>query len=258
MGALTLTFENVATRSDDNIEVKQKIQRKPSINYLKMTNRYNNRRKIKKQIDIDCSACFQDCYSEANPVVYCSQCQLSCHKFCYGIKKIPKGKYFCDQCTYKKRKEYQNQAFSCILCSVDNIALKLVGPKTWAHTFCLVAHNLLEIKSLDVKLNQSGFEKASHRLNATACAICQQSVGLTIKCASCENTYFHPLCAYLHGLKLEFEQSASSAEPPDYRLLIYCNKHFPQRDYQKQIYYRRYALNYDDTCSYQSYESYKQ
>lgn len=42
-----------------------------------------------------------------NPIVYCSKCNASFHKYCYGIEKIPENDFYCDTCyedyKYKKR-----------------------------------------------------------------------------------------------------------------------------------------------------------
>ena len=55
-------------------------------------------KKLKTIIEIDCSVCFIQHDSENNPIVYCSKCNKSFHKFCYGILDLPKGKYYCDEC----------------------------------------------------------------------------------------------------------------------------------------------------------------
>ena len=58
------------------------------------------KKKIKKFYDVDCSICFNTTYSDNNAIVYCSVCKLGMHKYCYGIKTIPKGRFLCDSCIY--------------------------------------------------------------------------------------------------------------------------------------------------------------
>ena len=81
-----------------------------------------------------------------NPIVYCSKCNASFHKYCYGIEKIPENDFYCDTCyedyKYKKRStNFYKEIYNCIICKLSHKPLKKVD-NNWFHIQCLYFMNL--------------------------------------------------------------------------------------------------------------------
>ena len=83
-------------------------------------------------------------------------------------------------------------------------------------------------------------------------------IGLLKKCEEpeCSKTY-HILCAYLNRIYFNVTDQNSEKEKLRFNGLnvkTYCFEHTPShiaktRSLMKQIYYRRYAINYDNTSN---------
>ena len=100
-----------------------------------------------------CCICFDGESTELNPIVYCENCNISVHKCCYGISKIPEDDWFCDYCIntnedLRKGKKGNIKAqpfpknslgsslYPCALCTVQEGALKPTDNGVWAHIMC--------------------------------------------------------------------------------------------------------------------------
>ena len=59
--------------------------------------------KTQSVIETDCIVCFDSDLEYLNPIVYCSRCNASFHKHCFGIQKIPEGDFYCDVCEEQMR-----------------------------------------------------------------------------------------------------------------------------------------------------------
>lgn len=50
------------------------------------------------KVETDCKICFSSHTSDSNPIIYCSNCDISFHQYCYGVSRIPNEDFFCDVC----------------------------------------------------------------------------------------------------------------------------------------------------------------
>ena len=73
---------------------------------------------------------------EDNDIVYCegSNCSVRVHQKCYGIEKIPKGKWVCDVCSASLSCE----TLKCELCPFTGGAYKKCNGNNWVHVLCSV------------------------------------------------------------------------------------------------------------------------
>lgn len=40
-----------------------------------------------------CAVCYHDAEYEDDPIVFCDKCDMPVHKTCYGIARVPEGKW---------------------------------------------------------------------------------------------------------------------------------------------------------------------
>ncbi|EAS00864.1 PHD zinc finger protein (macronuclear) [Tetrahymena thermophila SB210] len=151
---------------------------------------------FKSQLETDCMICFSQKNTDNNPVVYCSDCQQSFHKICYGIYEVPEGKFFCDKCkmirSLKHKERYQKdiliERFSCPLCVETDLPIKLIYLKNNHEA----QHNFRQ-------LDEEGLENESDEL--------KQYIDQSISQLQIENKlnnhgelWMHPFCMFTFNL----------------------------------------------------------
>lgn len=54
--------------------------------------------------DVVCEVCRDGGWDELNKIVFCDDCSVAVHQYCYGVSKIPEGDipWFCDLCHFKR------------------------------------------------------------------------------------------------------------------------------------------------------------
>jgi hypothetical protein len=159
-------------------------------------NQYFNELQAKREFnESDCCICMHCDYEDGNTIVFCDLCNVGMHPECYGLREIPEGDYFCNLCASK------TQGVSCYLCGRIKGAFKLVEKDIWAHSFCILLSEILMFKDYEL-MDSVGFIQAK-QANMNKCCVCNSNGGELFKCTGCDEHYFHALCAYLEGYKID-------------------------------------------------------
>ena len=195
-------------------------------------------------VDADaCHVCGEgasDRWGEDDEIVFCDGCDVQVHLSCYGLKRVPKGKWLCQGCADGVAPGDANagEVGTCALCPQPGGALAALDPPshwdvawetpgTHAHVSC--ASCLPEVfvwkdvpgRETRGAVIDMSFVKAQ-RINLT-CSLCKQE-GACTQCAmkKCFAT-FHPLCA--RGAGFATERHATQ----DGRHLWFCETHSGER-----------------------------
>ena len=78
----------------------------------------------KDELDEDdvsvCCVCFDGTFIDKNPIIFCDQCNIGVHRYCYGIKKIPDEhtEWLCQSCKFIKNKQRKVTMPQCCLCPI--------------------------------------------------------------------------------------------------------------------------------------------
>lgn len=132
-----------------------------------------------------CSVCCEESGTDDNEILFCEGkgCRTAVHQYCYGIKKIPKGKWLCDAC----KKKLDPKKAHCILCPVvggavrileenDTVSSSSVPPPRYAHIACaiwtpgVVIHDPENMKKICI-------ESVETACGDALCQICRQRGG---------------------------------------------------------------------------------
>ncbi len=57
------------------------------------------------EVDTPCVSCNEVEIPEDNPMLLCDNCDAGCHVKCAGLKKVPKGSWFCKNCPKKQTRQ---------------------------------------------------------------------------------------------------------------------------------------------------------
>lgn len=80
-----------------------------------------------------CCVCFDGAYVDKNPIIFCDQCNLGVHRYCYGIRVIPgcDVEWLCEACLWMKQ-HFPHHRLSdapvrpqCCLCPIMGGLLKI-------------------------------------------------------------------------------------------------------------------------------------
>jgi SWI/SNF-related matrix-associated actin-dependent regulator of chromatin subfamily A member 5 len=182
-----------------------------------------------------CGAGASDRWGDDDEIVFCDGCDVQVHLSCYGLKRVPKGKWLCQGCEdgVHPGDVAAGEVGTCALCPQPGGALAVLDPPshwdvawetpgTHAHVSC--ASCLPEVfvwkdvpgRETRGAVVDMSFVKAP-RINLS-CSLCKQE-GACTQCAmrKCFAT-FHPLCA--RGAGFATERHASQ----DGRHLWFCRR----------------------------------
>ena len=134
-------------------------------------------------------------------------CNIAVHQFCYGIKHVPEGDWFCKVCTARRQGIPVARQPSCILCPYAGGAVAPVRDTTeWAHVFCTWWDPDYYMED-PVLMEPVAMAKAvSPYRRSLRCFLCKDEKGLCIQCSykGCRRA-FHAICAQRNDLEIEFE-----------------------------------------------------
>ena len=71
-------------------------------------------RALKAQDDVQCQICNNGDYEDEDLIVFCGNCNVAVHQYCYGIESLPEGDWLCYNCELFGF--YRGLAVNCILC----------------------------------------------------------------------------------------------------------------------------------------------
>ncbi|KAM3140863.1 hypothetical protein pb186bvf_007090 [Paramecium bursaria] len=199
---------------------------------------FNPQLKEPDPFDTFCMVCFHYYKSldSIDEVVYCVDCWATFHQKCY---QFGENQQKCDTCKFRKNEQ------NCQICfqEYENIPLKLIDGKLY-HITCTIIFNFLyfENDEMKIKLSPIKFE--------APCFICDSFKGYKIKCNSCD-TYCHPLCAYIYGLNVTYDDQILLICPKD-------DKEFSEQGYYEQVYFRQHGLNFRRCAEMKTFQEFVQ
>ncbi|CAK63626.1 unnamed protein product (macronuclear) [Paramecium tetraurelia] len=216
-------------------------------------------------LDTDCKICFDYHYTDINPVIYCGKCSTSFHKNCYGLTgPLDEDDVICEACSYESSKLYQFRrgAAKCGICKKLGLPQKYMRNHFY-HVSCLLLTNqvILSDGAYAVRYRKNDIKQSckDNEQSTPQCAVCGDSKGFRFLCSGGETIpckhAFHPICAYLHGLTIDIESEDLEQCCKELRFaqlnvhikcVLHCNKTL--QELVQQTYYRRFALNYEQTA----------
>ena len=116
-----------------------------------------SRKNIKGVLKTSCGVCLSPHFEQYNPFLYCSECHVRYHKFCYSSFKDN----LCETCYHKKEPVFKVRAIECQFCSNRGLLsapLKCTKEAVSIHVFCMLINNLWAFENgvLDFKSKSDG------------------------------------------------------------------------------------------------------
>lgn len=155
--------------------------------------------------DALCSICGDGDGTDDNLILICEGpgCDVAVHQMCYGVDKVPEGKWLCDTCAAKKKKK--DPKFQCSLCPIQGGALRRVttfgkvvpaeegkngtGKKvaatakaaenTWVHVACALWTPGVSLDD-PVKMNNINVSGLTKERVELKCSLCSQAGGAAV------------------------------------------------------------------------------
>ena len=190
-----------------------------------------------------CHCCWHGDVSEGNEILFCDRCDVAVHQWCYDVKDIPKGQWFCRSCEYVMERTAAAEAQAggsgkakevkapvCAICLRPGGALAKTtsvdenGEPRWAHIFCCTT--LPEMYVPDSHTDKTlfcGLDEALAERSSLTCSICKVKGGACVQCShgNCTVSY-HPLCC--RDAKFRIEDRIEN-ETESLARVTFCPKH---------------------------------
>eukprot|EP00095_Tigriopus_kingsejongensis_P007649 maker-scaffold116_size340332-snap-gene-0.24 protein:Tk07649 transcript:maker-scaffold116_size340332-snap-gene-0.24-mRNA-1 annotation:"phd finger protein 14-like" len=184
---------------------------------------------VEKPAALVCGVCLGQASSDANEIVECDGCGISVHEGCYGImesgsvgstvSEASTEPWFCEPCHAGLR-----DSPSCELCPCIGGIYKETDVGRWIHLVCALYMPGVAFGLPDRLTCITIFEMNYANWGRRSCSLCDEprmaKTGVTIACdAGMCKSYFHVMCAQIHGLL----QEPSYGESDPY--LAHCKVH---------------------------------
>lgn len=166
-----------------------------------------------RELDMDavCHVCGDGEVTPENQILFCENCNVAVHQFCYGVEKIPAGDYYCPACKFNLDKSAVPEIF-CELCCKRGGAYIRTAMKNedgreaeygrWVHFVCAKWQGLNFVSDSDKELVVEDVTelKASYRRLGIVCSICKGARGAMNECRypGCK-VWLHVTCARAVG-----------------------------------------------------------
>ncbi len=175
-----------------------------------------------------CAGCLSPYHEQYNPFLYCSECHVRFHKYCYSpIEGV------CEPCSLKKVPPNKVRAIECQLCQsrgLLSLPTRQMREGVSIHIFCMLINGLWKVEKGALEFKSSNF--VARDLHNDLCSLCDSTV-YTYACGRCSRRA-HPLCAYLGGWNMWLDERES--------VVLECCTAGLERE--KQSYRRKFMLNY--------------
>lgn len=160
-----------------------------------------------------CGVCLGQSSSDANEIVECDGCGISVHEGCYGIiesgsiastvSEASTEPWFCEPCHAGLK-----IAPNCDLCPCEGGIFKETDVGRWVHLVCALYMPGVAFGLPDRLTCITIFEMNYANWGRRPCSLCEEprmaKTGVTIACdAGMCKSYFHVMCAQIHGLLQE-------------------------------------------------------
>ncbi|CAO2047356.1 unnamed protein product [Urochloa humidicola] len=172
---------------------------------------------------------------DSNRIVNCSNCKVSVHQKCYGLRVVPDGQWLCAWCTYlgSNKDSGSTQSTPCVLCPKEKGALKPVkmeptpnadvSHQKFAHLFCTLWAPEVFVEDMESMEPVTSPDSVQENRMKLTCSICKIKNGACVRCShgTCRAA-FHPICAResKHQMEIWGKSRHSNVE-----LRAFCSKH---------------------------------
>jgi len=154
--------------------------------------------------ELMCAVCGDGTTVEGDELLNCASCDVSVHQKCYGVLRVPQGKWQCQACQDGVRGRPR-----CELCPVERGAFWRCGGQRFCHPYCVLwtcgktPEPLPNATAFADHLADIMWSSLDPDMKGKSCGICGLSDGYCRKC-ECQgcDAVFHPLCARSNGLYL--------------------------------------------------------
>lgn len=166
-----------------------------------------------------CEVCSHGNETSTNPILTCKICKVSCHRCCYPLRLLPKGKWTCAPCQKKET------AVKCNFCKKEKGPFKPIHQKKgWVHSSCALhipyVNFTKDLEEVDISNVKTPFFKLK-------CKFCNK-IGACIQCGGRRCALaFHVSCAIESGKSL-FRTIKEQPDGQNYQWTnVFCEKHDP-------------------------------
>ncbi|XP_034575751.1 uncharacterized protein [Setaria viridis] len=179
--------------------------------------------------------CLGESSMDSNRIVNCSNCKVSVHQKCYGLRVVPDGQWLCAWCTYleSNKDSGSTQPTPCVLCPKEKGALKPVKVEPtqsadvshlkFAHLFCSLWAPEVFVEDMESMEPVTNLDNVQENRMKLTCSICKIKHGACVRCShgTCRAA-FHPICAResKHQMEIWGKSRHSNVE-----LRAFCSKH---------------------------------
>ena len=141
-----------------------------------------------------CHVCAGGDFEDSNKIVFCDNCDVAVHQYCYGISTVPEGQWLCVLCQVAGSPQAPPD-LPCVLCPIRGGAVKPVAPPVataksqlprpplYAHLFCAqwIPDTYIEdTVAMEPICNVEGISKERLKLQ---CGICKLKHGACVQCS---------------------------------------------------------------------------
>ena len=174
-----------------------------------------------KDENANCVVCTDGGWSDENKILFCEGkgCRVVVHQDCYGIVKVPEGKWLCDLC---KAEDVNRKEVTCAICDggTNMGAMKRAASGKFYHSACALASPEVSFDTLSKLEGIRGLESfLLFSRRSMQCVLCDRSHGAAVMCMKpgC-NATFHVKCGQKAGCDVELKPYASTKQ-------VYCAMH---------------------------------
>ncbi|ETP49934.1 hypothetical protein F442_04642 [Phytophthora nicotianae P10297] len=184
-----------------------------------------------KEDDECCSVCLESESYDDDPIVFCDGCNVAVHQFCYGIRVVPKDKWFCDVCTETRAgvNEAKPNQPRCQLCPHRGGAYKRTTCGQWIHVQCFLWIPEFRVEQGDNDMLVLGeLNRLDPDRKTLDCSLCHSTKGNgIIQCAHKRClTAFHVSCAaFAHYRMDQLDPPKDEDSGCGTLFLVYCPLH---------------------------------
>eukprot|EP01083_Nonionella_stella_P150408 479109_1 len=212
-----------------------------------------------------CTVCFDGSFCDDNPIVFCDECNVGIHRYCYGIEYVPNENdtWYCDGCQWMMDNSDSSRGAQCCLCPIKGCAVKQTKCGGFAHVACALWMKGIDIGNLRRMAPICGVLKVQKQQSVSAikihslllqnglainnglscecdekmylegigewshkCIVCGDDNGCFIECAHDEcMDRMHVLCAWFAGYNMRIFMDENDNEKVF--CTAYCLQHTP-------------------------------
>ncbi|KAG9456177.1 hypothetical protein H6P81_000685 [Aristolochia fimbriata] len=144
----------------------------------------------RSELDVFCCVCGSAAKEEDNSLLECSSCLIRVHQACYGVSKVPKGRWCCRPCRANSKN------IACVLCGYEG------GAMTRALRSRGIVKSLLKLWKRDL-LSETGKLESRVNLSSSTSQLGSSDTGSTMGLLNIETSPLAPRKRKLRGCSIK-------------------------------------------------------